>query len=952
MSRCLITSLAVSLCLLLLLYGLAQGQSGRITQLIEQLKSPDAKVRVDAASALGEIGAEAKEAAPVLIAALNDNNSSVRSNAATALGQMGAAAKEAMPALIAALQDKDFYVRGNAATALGQLGAEAKGAMPALIAALQDKDFYVCGNAATALGKMGAEAKDVVPVLIKDVVAALIAALKDEHPKDVDHYIRLSAASALGQLGAEAKGAMPALIVALQDKDFYVRGIAATALGQLGAEVKDAVLALLTALKDDYPSVRSSAATALGQIRAVAKEATLGLIAALKDNDSGVRSNSATALGEIGAEAKEAAPVLIAALTDNNPSVRSSAATALSQMGAAAKEALPALTLALKNKDHYFRSAAAEALALIGQGLCDAGNTEMLPQLRAAYESLKDHSDLDVKKRAFEVKRTIDYFESLWWVGLREKIWLSIVNHQYIIGIIVAYLFLLVCWSCIFWLQPLWLLSVSAFFSRYEPKIKTQNMEISLPLRHLLLISLFHYRKRVLERWVQEYLATVRENFASKQIVKERKTYVQTPAMMDEQTCDSISPAQVQPIFNKPKTTLLISGEGGAGKTSLACQMAAWAMADEPEKRLCNSHQMIPVLIESNLEPQAEGKDAFTETLRGHLSDLIGTPDAVPKELLLQLLRKRRVLVIVDSLSELDDATRHSVRPVQADFPVAALIITSRTDDNLRGATRTIIRPLRLQSNRLFSFMDRYLEQRGKRELFETDKELFESCDNLSQIIGSRDITALIAKMYAEQMIASKEQSSNNDAPRNLPDLMLDYASNINESVQADRKDTRAVLRVAKVVAWECLKKTFRPTAAKRDDGLKALKKEPDGDAMLEYLEKRLQLIQTAGAGKDVIWFSLDPLAEYLASLYVIEHYGNSLSRWQEILDQISTQPGAPETIQGFLLALLDCCTHHGTEYGVPASAIAAIHQILSLASELVVQQNTPTTEAGNLLHH
>jgi len=132
-------------------------------------------------------------------------------------------------------------------------------------------------------------------------------------------------------------------------------------------------------------------------------------------------------------------------------------------------------------------------------------------------------------------------------------------------------------------------------------------------------------------------------------------------------------------------------------------------------------------------------------------------------------------------------------------------------------------------------------------------------------------------------------------------------------------------------------RKSFRPATARRDDVSKALKKEPDGEAMLDYLEKRLQLIQIVGAGKDAIRFSLDPLAEYLASLYVIEDYGKSLSQWKKLLDQIKAQPGAPETIKGFLLALLDCCTHHGTEHGVPDSAITAINQILNPAPEAVV---------------
>src|SRR5207247_367539 len=146
-------------------------------------------------------------------------------------------------------------------------------------------------------------------------------------------------------------------------------------------------------------------------------------------------------------------------------------------------------------------------------------------------------------------------------------------------------------------------------------------------------------------------------------------------------------------------------------------------------------------------------------------------------ELLLELLRKRRVLVIVDSLSELNETTRKRVRPAQADFPVAALVVTSRLEEDLGGAAKTIIKPLRLKSDRLSTFMDRYLSQRGKRELFE-DEEYFEACRRLSQIVGEREITVLIARMYAEQIIAAKEQSTDRDLPRNLPDLMLGSVKN------------------------------------------------------------------------------------------------------------------------------------------------------------------------------
>ena len=42
---------------------------------------------------------------------------------------------------------------------------------------------------------------------------------------------------------------------------------------------------------------------------------------------------------------------------------------------------------------------------------------------------------------------------------------------------------------------------------------------------------------------------------------------------------------------------LLIWGEGGAGKTTLACQLGLWSLAVDPSQRPCD-HLMLPVLIE------------------------------------------------------------------------------------------------------------------------------------------------------------------------------------------------------------------------------------------------------------------------------------------------------------------------------------------------------------------
>jgi HEAT repeat protein len=53
---------------------------------------------------------------------------------------MGPPAKEAVPMLIAALEDPDWSVRRSAARALGQIGPEAAPAVPALMQLLKSPD--------------------------------------------------------------------------------------------------------------------------------------------------------------------------------------------------------------------------------------------------------------------------------------------------------------------------------------------------------------------------------------------------------------------------------------------------------------------------------------------------------------------------------------------------------------------------------------------------------------------------------------------------------------------------------------------------------------------------------------------------------------------------------------------------------------------------------------------
>jgi hypothetical protein len=458
----------------------------------------------------------------------------------------------------------------------------------------------------------------------------------------------------------------------------------------------------------------------------------------------------------------------------------------------------------------------------------------------------------------------------------------------------------------LFWLRPLWLLKLDEVLQPISLKLPfLNNAELSL---HALLPLKYH--PRVLDAWVDSKLDVARRKFAALDIVDERKLFIPIPVSLEHEQQWTLLPepraGDLRAVFASKRVCLLIRGEGGTGKTSLAIQIARWGM----EGRELAAHRMLPVLLMQELE---EKPASFEEAIRGLLEDL--AEGTVSPRLLKALLRHRRVLVIVECLSEMSERTRRQIQPSRADFPVYALIITSRIKEDELVVSKSILEPHRIEGNRLSNFMNAYLELCGKRDLLDNE-EYFEACRRLSQMVGQRQVTALLARIFADHLMARLEKHASEGAfgsfseelPENVPDLSRSYVTEINRAIEkGSRREARDIQRDVMVVAWEFLKEAHYPKLARRQDLLEALStRAGDAEARLEYLEERLRLVRSIEPG-DTLRFTLEPLAEYLAGLYLVERLGADEAAWLQFLTEAEARPGAPQRTQGFLLAIRDC---------------------------------------------
>lgn len=304
----------------------------KFTQDRYNLSHKDAKIRGEAAWALGKSG-DSRAVGP-LVLVLRDGDRNVREWAGLALVKIG---KPAVEEMIIALESKDDLVRWQAAATLGLIN-DTRAVLP-LISALGSMSSETRYWAAVSLGLLNdSQAKE-----------ELLIALGDENQS-------VRAASGWALRSIEGAAATDLLIQILQDSNSLRRLGATEALAK--TDDKKAVGPLIQALQDGDNVVRAEAARALGEIND--SSAVDPLVGILGDNDNVVRSQAMDALAAMGRPASQA---LIIVLESGSELMRQGAAEVLGEIKE--ERAIEPLIVAFQSKD--MREFAVQALVNINR---------------------------------------------------------------------------------------------------------------------------------------------------------------------------------------------------------------------------------------------------------------------------------------------------------------------------------------------------------------------------------------------------------------------------------------------------------------------------------------------------------------------------------------------------------------------------------------------------------
>ncbi len=143
---------------------------------------------------------------------------------------------------------------------------------------------------------------------------------------------------------------------------------------------------------------------------------------------------------------------------------------------------------------------------------------------------------------------------------------------------VMAWIFIIAIFLLCFWIRPLVLLHLDRVASVSDFTLPAWLGGVKIRLRTLLLLSVFANSDRTLDAWISSIIGAARSRFEATDI-----------ALAHPFFCPTSVHTQCEPRFRGNGlddllqfgrvSVLLIMGEGGLGKTTLACQIARWGMS-------------------------------------------------------------------------------------------------------------------------------------------------------------------------------------------------------------------------------------------------------------------------------------------------------------------------------------------------------------------------------------
>jgi len=404
-------------------------------------------------------------------------------------------------------------------------------------------------------------------------------------------------------------------------------------------------------------------------------------------------------------------------------------------------------------------------------------------------------------------------------------------------------------------------------------------------------------RPRSVDAWIAERAPRARHALASRPAARSRAVRVPTPAVIGGRFFEQPTTGDLRATLLGARSGLRLFGEGGSGKTTLAYRLAHAALADDPAELLLSA-RALPVVFETAESLPPDGSPAaWCARLRTELE--LALDERWTRRETERLARSGRLVVLLDGLSELDDATRRIATGLQAAWPRVVVLATARAPADFGPLFGTQVALVRIDGSDLARFLDRYLVARGDRHRLD-DSAFFDGLGRLSRLADAGDVTPLIASLFVDAWLAGREDGE--PLPRTLGELL---DARLLRAVRCHGVRTLAVTAADATAAARCVLGTvLRPGSAPREVVRRALH-DLDPERVDARIDELIALGVLETAGRASLRFTLDPLAEHLAAREAVGAV-TDLAGWRRLLHAADRRPNAPQAVAGWFGALRD----------------------------------------------
>lgn len=257
-------------------------------------------------------------------------------------------------------------------------------------------------------------------------------------------------------------------------------------------------------------------------------------------------------------------------------------------------------------------------------------------------------------------------------------------NWRYVIGIPVGLLVL----GVILYKRHKVLQWLNKISTRIPSWVKVKILGMDVPVGEALGAFVNPPSDEDLDEWVAEHVGKAQRSYVS---VCDRSDSFDGELELNGKRLSSLRPADLHDIFSMNQIRLLVTGEDGAAGARLACLLGWWSMKEAAGDRPCSEHRMLPVLINDRVHLE-DDEGAFLKVLDERLQAITDLSDGVPRNRLLPLLMRRRVLVIVVGFAQMDETQRQLVLDGVRDSQAYACVISSTSIDVWDGLPKHVIR--------------------------------------------------------------------------------------------------------------------------------------------------------------------------------------------------------------------------------------------------------------------